>query len=674
MILELIANNDEANIVGYTSYTDLLTSADNEKTCNETTAAFLAISDLLEDDSDSWDELTDTEEIEEEIIRLSDYLTIFDDNQEKEIQSREDRSEEMSEEIEEVREKMQKLLGKNMELGEEYMNCFTNPPKLSSYDKQRLPLLLIENDFPPHLSHFKPYNAKTRDIVEALKKNEKKIFELYSEEKRLINEHLYDDDADFSREDIYPYNMLGIMDADDRAVFIDKYQPNTMGYIQCLRDYFPLFFKALSKNLALRIPEPELRKHTYITGRTGSGKTELLKSILYDKIAQNRSAIVVLDPNGDFCKDIATFRHLHEQERLVYIDPVVFPDATPVLNPFDIADTSIEGIDISAQTLTQSIRESVKEGRLSNQMEVLLYPVIATLLQKGDADMKELQRFMDATSSDYLYKLGLQSKFTNHRDFFRTQFDTSTYEATKASIKTRIQSLLNSYIFSRLIEGKSSFDLESLIEQRKVIVFNLAKGKMGTDASAAYGRLILSTLQAIAYRRVNKDPEKRVTTYIAIDEFQNYITPSIESILTEARKYGLHLMFASQVSGQNMDMNMRRIALSCTNIKIVGANSRTAHEEIAGEIGIHANDLQTLGVGEFICKIGNSPPVRFRGTSELVKKSPKYYVSDDEWNNILTVQKARYYRDLTAQEEEKNATDAVKSRTRKHDDGLRPEL
>ena len=498
--------------------------------------------------------------------------------------------------------------------------------------------------------------------------------QLQEEIESLEERHEYTYDCRFSRSDIPLYDILGIMTANDRAVFIDKYTPNNMGYIHFLRDYFPFFFKALTKPLALRIPEPELRKHTYITGRTGSGKTELLKSILYDKIAQNRSAIVVLDPNGDFCKDIATFRHLHEQDRLVYIDPVAFPDATPVLNPFDIADNSIEGIDISAQTLTQSIRESVKEGRLSNQMEVLLYPVIATLLQKGNADMKELQRFMDATSSDYLYKLGLQSKFSNHRDFFRTQFDTTTYEATKASIKTRIQSLLNSYIFSRVIEGKGSFDLESLIEQRKVIVFNLAKGKMGTDASAAYGRLILSTLQAIAYRRVNQDPAKRVTTYIAIDEFQNYITPSIESILTEARKYGLHLMFASQVSGQNMDASMRRIALSCTNIKIVGANSRTAHEEIAGEVGIHANDLQTLGVGEFICKIGNSPPVRFRGTSELVKKSPKYYVSDDEWNNILSVQKARYYRDLTAQEEEKTATEAVKSRTRKHDDGLRPEL
>lgn len=674
MILDLINNDEASTHIGNTSYISLLTSADNEKACNETTAAFLAISDLLEDESDRWDELEDTEELEDEVVRLSDYLTIFDDNIEKEIQSREDRSEEMSEEIEEVRGKMEKLGVKNRELVEEYVNCFSHPSTVSSYDKQRLSSFFTDNDFPPHLSRLKPFNAKTRDLAETIKKNEQKFFELYGEEKRLRSEHFDDDDAGFSREDIYPYNMLGIMDADDRAVFIDKYTPNTMGYIQCLRDYFPLFFKALNKNLALRIPEAELRKHTYITGRTGSGKTELLKSILYDKIAQNRSAIVVLDPNGDFCKDIATFRHLHEQDRLVYIDPVAFPDATPVLNPFDIADTSIEGIDISAQTLTQSIRESVKEGRLSNQMEVLLYPVIATLLQKGNADMKELQRFMDATSSDYLYKLGLQSKFTNHRDFFRTQFDTTTYEATKASIKTRIQSLLNSYIFSRVIEGKGSFDLESLIEKRKVIVFNLAKGKMGTDASAAYGRLILSTLQAIAYRRVNQDPAKRVTTYIAIDEFQNYITPSIESILTEARKYGLHLMFASQVSGQNMDASMRRIALSCTNIKIVGANSRTAHEEIAGEVGIHANDLQTLGVGEFICKIGNSPPVRFRGTSELVKKSPKYYVSYDEWSNILSVQKARYYRDLTAQEEEKTDTEAVKSRTRKHDDGLRPEL
>jgi Helicase HerA, central domain/TraM recognition site of TraD and TraG len=518
------------------------------------------------------------------------------------------------------------------------------------------------------------YYEYERGYRERRREQEAYKIQLYDDIDTLETRHTRTYNRQFSRSDIPLYDILGIMSASDRAIFIAKYTPNTMGYIQFLRDYFPFIFKALSKPLSLRIPEPELRKHAYITGRTGSGKTELLKSILYDKIEQKRSAIVVLDPNGDFGKDIATFRNLHEQDRLVYIDPVAFPDATPVFNPFEVTDTSIESLDVSAQTLTQSIRESVKEGRLSNQMEVLLYPVIATLLQKGNTDMKELQQFMDATSSDYLYKLGLKSRFENHRDFFRTQFDTRTYDVTKASIKTRIQSLLNSYIFSRLIDGKSSFDLESLIEQRKVIVFNLAKGKMGVEASAAYGRLILSTLQAIAYRRVNKDPAKRVTTYIAIDEFQNYITPSIESILTEARKYGLHLIFASQVSGQNMDASLKKIALSCTNIKIVGANSRTAHEEIAGEVGIHANDLQTLGTGDFIAKIGNSPPVRFRGTSELVKKSPKYYVSDTEWNDILSVQKARYYREFTAHTEGKQATEAVNTRKRKYDDGLRPDL
>jgi hypothetical protein len=577
------------------------------------------------------------------LVPFSDYISIFDENIENAILSKENPN------MDEIRKRENKI----QSLKEKIF--------LTEKKKEREQKRYYE-DWDEQERNVQKHSDAIEDLKTDKKKQKKQIESLKS--------------YTFSRSDIPLYQMLGIISASDRAFFIDKYTPDMAGYIQFLRDYFPFFFNILKKPISLKIPETELRKHAYITGRTGSGKTELLKSILYDKITQNRSAIVVLDPNGDFAKDIATFRHLNEQDRLVYIDPVAFTDAMPIFNPFEIADTSLDSIDVSAQTLTQSIRESVKEGRLSNQMEVLLYPVIATLLQKGNTDIKELQRFMDATSSDELYKFGLRSKFENHREFFRTQFDTRTYEITKASIKTRIQSLLNSYIFSRLIEGKSSFDLESLIEQRKVIVFNLAKGKMGTDASAAYGRLVLSALQAIAYRRVNRDPAKRVTTYIAIDEFQNYITPSIESILTEARKYGLHLIFASQVSGQNMDSSLKKIALSCTNIKIVGANSRTAHEEIAGEMGVHPNDLQTLGTGDFIAKIGNSPPVRFRGTSELVKKTDKHYITDREWHEILNTQKVRYYRDLTAKKDEEQTTETItnQNRKRKYDDGLRPDL
>ena len=103
--------------------------------------------------------------------------------------------------------------------------------------------------------------------------------------------------------------------------------------------------------------------------------------------------------------------------------------------------------------------------------------------------------------------------------------------------------------------------MESALNNGKIIIFNLAKGRMGKKVSPVFGKLVIALIQGIVLKRQDIPEKYRKQSFLFVDEFQNYVTDSVEDILAESRKYALHLNLSHQLIGQKMDAKMKDIIL-----------------------------------------------------------------------------------------------------------------
>lgn len=121
--------------------------------------------------------------------------------------------------------------------------------------------------------------------------------------------------------------------------------------------------------------------------------------------------------------------------------------------------------------------------------------------------------------------------------------------------------VLNLSSFRHLFCGTTTIDLKKAIEEKKVIVFNLSKGKLGAIASEHIGKMLIAILQNIIFQRAALKDDERTPTNIYVDEFQDFINESIEEIFVQGRKYKVSLTVACQVVGQKMTTDMTKVIL-----------------------------------------------------------------------------------------------------------------
>jgi hypothetical protein len=470
------------------------------------------------------------------------------------------------------------------------------------------------------------------------------------------------------------YERLGL----DEGTIIGittRYTPDPKGYFEFLKDYGnkKVIEKILKTIHPLFFSEKDFERHAYITGMTGSGKSELLKFLIYQLLYRRipffrlfknfllerinpRKSIFIIDPHGDLAHQVYVWQEnryiLKEAEnpplKIVYFDPFLCKNKKPVLNPFDIKDKSEETIDLVSQELARVFQELIKDSKLSLQMETLLIPCIATLLRRKNSTLRDLQRFMNDELNKDLVEEGLKSPNPAHREFFKNAFYSKHYTPTKQSIYTKIQSLLNSKAFHDITVGKSTIDLEDLMNSNALVIFNLSKGKLGTDTSEALGRMIIALLTSFAFKRANIPESRRQRTFVFIDEFHNYIGKSLEVILTESRKYKLFLILAQQFLGQGMNNQLRNAILSNTYLKFIGMNALNTLKAFSQETGINLEDLQGLKQGEFFVKKGTGNHFKIKVPSYLLGYSNQYPTINNLnfWIMEDLMCKSPYYREI----------------------------
>jgi Helicase HerA, central domain len=388
---------------------------------------------------------------------------------------------------------------------------------------------------------------------------------------------------------------------------------NFQDYCKMLETYrVPTMIFFLKRKLPAMFPLNALLKHSYLTGGSGSGKTELMKMIAYNlqgKTQQHQNAsIVIFDPQGDFSRECLAFKMNKDYSRIVYVDLYVHKELekhgiikpkeatfSPVINPFDMDERTIDTVGNMTAQLTKAFEELLKDATITGNMETFLTPCISTLLFREGSSIRDLQRFMQDGNNDDLKQLGKQNPIQDHRNFFMSGgFDMPMYKKTRDALYQKIQHLLNLPNFSRLVVGKSTIDLKQALNSGKVVLFNLAKGELTANTSYAIGKILFAMISGIGYGRVNIEKKQRKNTFVIIDEFQNFTVSYVQNMLEEIRQYKIGFFMAQQYAGQGMENDFLQSILSNTTLKIAGNNDANVFRVLAKSTDITENELKDL--------------------------------------------------------------------------------
>lgn len=358
--------------------------------------------------------------------------------------------------------------------------------------------------------------------------------------------------------------------------------------------------------------------------------TSLFYQLQYQSHRKKQYSLILLDPHGDLATEVLKFRlNRLKPERVLYIDPVWETDTIPCINPFWQRVTDPVMIDVMASQFAKTFSELISEVGLSLQMETLLKPCLSVLFEKGGCGISDLQAFMDDSQNHKWVELGKASNFSVYRQFFSNAFQNKKYAATKLAIYTRLQHLQNNNRFYYMMNGASTLNFKSEMNQGKVILINLSKGKLGDATSRAIGKFIIASLLSIALQRAYEHQNLRKPTYVFIDEFHNFASQSMETVFSEMRKYKLHFVVATQSLNQ-LPTALKDMVLNNTAIKLVGINGLPALKTQAGDLGVSYAAMQTLNPFEFYLKYDHYKAKKIQSPNFLIQKRSWYYMSHQQ--------------------------------------------
>ncbi len=303
------------------------------------------------------------------------------------------------------------------------------------------------------------------------------------------------------------------------------------------------------------IKQDDRRRHMYLIGKTGMGKTTMLENMVISDI-MNGHGVGVVDPHGDFAEKMLDFVPKERIQDVVYFDPadIEHPIA---FNPLEQVQDEFRYLVASG---LMGVFKKIWPDVWSPRMEYILNNALLTMLEFPDSNMLGVQRLLSdkdyrKSKVDQLKDPVIKGFWVNEFSRYSQKFET---EAT-AAIQNKIgQFVANPLVRNILGQNKSALNLRKAIDERKILIFNLSKGRIGEDNSALLGSMIITKLQLAAMSRVDIPEPDRKDFYLYVDEFQNFATDSFANILSEARKYRLCLILAHQYIRQLVhDLNTK---------------------------------------------------------------------------------------------------------------------
>jgi len=299
------------------------------------------------------------------------------------------------------------------------------------------------------------------------------------------------------------------------------------------------------------IKTDDRRRHIYIIGKTGMGKSELLKNMAIQDILADRG-VGFVDPHGESAEELLNFVPSDRINDVVYFNPADLD--------YPITFNVMERVSVEYRHLVASglmgVFKKIWPDVWSARMEYILNNTILALLEYPNSTLLGVNRML----ADPEYRKKVVEKISDPvvKSFWVQEYAryTQRYEIeATAAIQNKVGQFISNPLIRNIIgQVKSKIDMREIMDGKKILIANLSKGRVGEDNSKLLGALLITKLQLAAMSRVDIPEEKRNDFYLYVDEFQNFATESFADILSEARKYRLSLTLANQYVAQLDEM------------------------------------------------------------------------------------------------------------------------
>lgn len=336
------------------------------------------------------------------------------------------------------------------------------------------------------------------------------------------------------------------------------------------------YYRGVKRDVHVRLKDR--MRHTYIIGKTGVGKSELLKEMIKQDINDGKG-VCVIDPHGDLVEDTLRYIPANRAEDVILFDPsdVERPMGLNLLE----CRTEEEKHFISGAiiNLMYKLYDPQRTGIIGPRFEHAVRNAMLTVMAEKGSSFIEIVRVL--TDPKYVQELLPKVDDPIVRRYWTDQI-AQTSDFHKSETLDYIVSKFGRFVTNKMMrniigQSKSAFDFRDIMDSGKILLINLSKGKLGEENAQFLGLVLVPKILAAAMSRADVPEDQRPDFFLYVDEFQNFATPDFAVILSEARKYHLGLTVANQFIGQ-MDEEVKNAVFGnvgtiiCFRVGVADAN------------------------------------------------------------------------------------------------------
>lgn len=355
------------------------------------------------------------------------------------------------------------------------------------------------------------------------------------------------------------------------------------------------------KRFVFGIKREDRKRHMYIIGKSGSGKSKIQEIMIRQDIAYGHG-VCIIDPYGELIDEILNFIPKERLDDVCVFDPedVDFPSS---FNPLSNVNPTFRHQ--FSQCLIEVLQKQFGSDWTPRIEHILRFAILA-LLDYKEATMRGMIRILIEERFRQKVTESIQDDMVRH--FWKVEFEdwAKKYDSEVViPIVNKLWRFLSNPMLSNIFGQKENkIDIEKMMNDQKILLINLAKGKIGEENSSFLGAMFLTKIKQAGMSRVKLGSEEKKDFYLYIDEFNNVATDTFENILSESRKYGINLTIAHQYVGQ-LSPQMGQAVLgnigTIVLFRVGGDDATKLKSEFAPVFDV--KDMINLGVGEFYIKM-----------------------------------------------------------------------
>jgi len=385
------------------------------------------------------------------------------------------------------------------------------------------------------------------------------------------------------------------------------------------------------------ISREDRRRHLYVVGKSGTGKSKLLELFISEDI-KNGEGVAVLDPHGDLVDNVVRMIPEHRKDDVIYFDPgdTDFPVA---FNPLVKVDESLK---MQMTVGFINIFKKLFGDNWSDRLEHVLRYTTLALLDSPDTTVLSILKML--SDKNYRQTITARIKDSVVKNFWVNEF-AGWSEKFDAEAITPLLNKVGQFVATNMIRNiigqpNNKFDIRKVMDEKKILLMKVSKGLLGEENSNLLGAMIVTKIYQAAMSRADTPEEKREDFYVYVDEFQNFATETFEEILSEARKYKLNLTIAHQFVGQLNPQMIKTVfgnVGSMLSFRVGAEDAQVLENEYTPVFKVR--DIINLAVRDFYTKMSVNGEVRkpFSGrTLDVIKPEA------DFTEEIIAQSRAKY--------------------------------